>query len=255
VATDLIFLHFGHTLQCSAVVDKCFDGYSTLQYMRRGGVELSYDRQAFLLEGEWFWPAYPGPLIWFHVAPGYPWWEHRYAAFRGPLLNRWVAEGLFPMRPQPAPRPRFYAKRFDELLRQLERPDRWGTLRAVNLLERLLIDLAEARAQPGEREPWLVQVMETLAAGQNTDYALLASEAGMALSTLRRRFRQAVGTSLHAYALQCKIARARGMLSETDRPMKAIAEELGYQDIYFFSRQFHQLTGVPPAAYRKSRQR
>lgn len=254
MVADLIFLHFNHVPQCSAVVDKHFDGYATLQYMCRGGIELSYDHQAFLLEGEWFWPAYPGPWIRFHAAPGCPWWEHRYAAFRGPLLNRWIAENLFPLHPQPAPQSRCYATRFDELLRQLERPDRWGTLRATNLLERLLIDLAEARAQPAEREAWLVQVMETITTDDGADYAQLAEQAGMALSTLRRRFRQAVGTSLHAYALQCKIARARALLSETDRPMKAIADELGYQDIYFFSRQFHQLTGVPPAAYRKSRQ-
>jgi len=43
-------------------------------------------------------------------------------------------------------------------------------------------------------------------------------------------------------------------LGETNLPIKEIAERLGYNDVYFFSRQFRKQMGVPPAAYRKSRQ-
>jgi len=76
----------------------------------------------------------------------------------------------------------------------------------------------------------------------------------MGLSTLRRRFRQTTGTSIHAYALQCRIAAAREMLGSTDLAIKEVASRLGYTDVYFFTRQFRQLSGVPPAAYRRSRQ-
>ena len=31
-------------------------------------------------------------------------------------------------------------------------------------------------------------------------------------------------------------------------------QDLGYRDVYFFSRQFRVITGVPPAMYRRSRQ-
>jgi len=50
------------------------------------------------------------------------------------------------------------------------------------------------------------------------------------------------------------VAKARQMLGETELPLKTIADRLGYRDVYFFSRQFRKLSGVPPAAYRRSRQ-
>jgi AraC-like DNA-binding protein len=81
-----------------------------------------------------------------------------------------------------------------------------------------------------------------------------AAESGMALSTLRRRFRQITGTPLHARALQARIARARRLLGESEMPIKAIARQLGYQYVYFFSREFYQQTGHRPAAFRRARQ-
>ena len=41
----------------------------------------------------------------------------------------------------------------------------------------------------------------------------------------------------------------------TDLPVKEIAEQLGYSDVYFFTRQFHRYIGLPPAKFRKIRQR
>ena len=204
----------------------------------------------------WFWPAAPGPHIRFHPAPGHFFWHHRYVAFKGPLVSRWQAEGLLLSKPQEAPRGKHIPRRFDELLTQVQRWNRWGTLRAINLLEGLLLELAEARAQPRAREEWLDPVMEELSARPDAavDYAALARSAGMGLSTLRRRFRAATGTALHTYALECRIASARSMLGETDLPIKTVAETLGYNDVYFFSRQFRKFAGTSPAAYRKSRQ-
>jgi AraC-like DNA-binding protein len=56
------------------------------------------------------------------------------------------------------------------------------------------------------------------------------------------------------YVLQCRANAARQLLTETDLPVKLIARQLGYQDVFFFTRQFRKFTGVPPALYRKSRQ-
>ncbi len=252
---DLVFLHSGHAPRCDARVDKHFDGYWTLQFMSSGGVEVCYDDASQVMEGAWFWTAFPGPHVRFHPAPGYSMWHHRYCAFRGPLVGRWLAEGLFPPEPQHAPNLKRNVSAFDELLAELRRSDRWGAVRALNLLERILIELAEARSPANAPRAWLRPVLDRLEQpGEPPDYERLAEKAGMGLSTLRRRFRQAMGTPLHAYALQCRVAKARSLLGETDLPIKAVAEKLGYSDVYFFSRQFRELSGVPPAAYRKSRQ-
>jgi AraC-like DNA-binding protein len=259
---DLVFLHSNRTVFCDAHVDKWFDGYWTLQFAAEGGVEAFYDDTHYLLPaGEaWFWPAYPGPHIRFHPTPGRLTWDHRYVAFQGPRVVRWIAEGLYPTVPQRAPFPAAEgAARFDALLALIRQPDRWGPARAVNLLESLLLEMAEARnasVPQVSEEPWLTRLLSRLETGDDfsLDYDAFARSYGMATSTLRRRFRNATGTPLHEYALQARIARARDLLGETDLPVKAIAEQLGYGDVYFFTRQFRQSVGVPPATWRKSRQ-
>jgi AraC-like DNA-binding protein len=251
---DLIFLHGSATPRCNTRVDKHFDGYYTMQYMDRGAIDLSHDDRAWRLEGAWCWTAFPGPRIRFAPAVGTGNWSHRYVAFRGARVGRWIADRLYHREPQAAPDGT--TPLFDALLEQSTRGGKWGTLRATNLLEQLLLRLAEARQQPASREPWLETLLARLdRAGEFVpDYEALAGEAGLSLSTLRRKFRAATGTPLHGYVQQCRLAKARHLLGETDWPIKQIAERLGYQDVYFFSRQFRALSGVPPAAFRKSRQ-
>ncbi len=58
--------------------------------------------------------------------------------------------------------------------------------------------------------------------------------------------------AIHMYVLQCRVARAKTLLIETDLPMKLIAQQLGYSDVYYFSRQFHELVGVTPTIYPKT---
>ena len=96
--------------------------------------------------------------------------------------------------------------------------------------------------------------LRELSTDREADYDALAEEIGMTAGTLRRRFRAATGISPHQHVLQLRIAEARQLLGESDEPIKSIAQRLGYRDVYFFSRQFRAVTGVPPAMYRRSRQ-
>jgi len=253
---DLVFLHGQAVARCTHDIDKHFEGYQTLQYMDGGAVELSVGARRFVLEGRWFWSAWPGPRVAFHAAAGHRTWSHRWVAFRGPRVGRWTAEGIFPVWPQASPGGGDYGPRFDELLRESRRGDRWGRRRAIHLLEGLLIELAEARAQASAGESWLGRVIESLdaARGDEVDYEALAEGVGMAESTLRRRFKRATGVPPHVYVVQARVAEARRLLGETTTPIKTIARELGYRDVYFFSRQFRRFVGVPPGVYRRSAQ-
>lgn len=248
---DLIFLHGSPTEHCTARVDKHFDGYYTIQYISAGAVELYYDDTRYLLTPGHYWPAFPGPHIRFHVASGHPWWTHRYIAFCGSVATRWMAEGLIPREPQPAPPDWDNAGELDRLMTLGRSPDRWDQRRARNALERLLVELAATRGRSAEIQPWLETTLAHLNKS-SVHYPKLAREVGLSLSALRRQFKRATGLSLHAYALQCRVSAARELLADTALPVKEIAEQLGYRDVYFFTRQFRQLTGVPPVQYRRS---
>lgn len=221
-------------------------------------MEIAYDDETYLCEGPWFWPAYPGPRTKFNKAEGYPHWFHRHVGFAGSQVVEWIDAGIWLEKPQPVPSGRDYVTLFDEIIDQVKRDNSWGSMRAINLIEQLLIELAEARLsteQAANARPWLNRLLEILEqSGVEPDSLVdFASEEGMSLTTLRRKFRSAMGVSVHHYAIQTRVRRARKMLQETDTPLKVIAEELGYDNVFFFSRQFRQNTGISPGRYRSSR--
>jgi iron complex transport system substrate-binding protein len=74
----------------------------------------------------------------------------------------------------------------------------------------------------------------------------------MSTTTFRRRFKHLTGMPPHRYRLACRVAEARRLLGSSDAPIKQIADELGYTDVFYFSRHFKQMTGVSPAHYRRS---
>lgn len=252
---DIRFLHSNHYKNCRAVVDKHFNGYCSIQLMSQGGVELYYGDRKHELSGRWYWAAFPGPRIRFHVLAPFPWWEHRYVAFQGPHVADLLNAGLIPETPIPASNETDEAL-FDELLNAVSGKGAWAHRKAVNLLENLLIDLKEYQHSARTHEKWLRFALDKLnkAPGRPEDYLKIASEIGISLPTLRKRFRQAMGISLHAYVLNMRLVRARKLLAETTIPIKKIAGQLGYTDVQFFGRQFKKHVGTSPASYRRSGQ-
>ncbi len=65
-----------------------------------------------------------------------------------------------------------------------------------------------------------------------------------------RVFHKVTGQSPRDFLLHTRLMRARHLLAETDLSMAEIAEQLGYADLFFFSRQFKQKVGIPPSTYR-----
>ena len=254
---ELTLLHAAHRPRCVATVDKAFE-YHTIQLMTRGQVELFYDHQRYLINGAWFWPCFPGPRIRFHESPRNQPWEHRYIAFTGPQVTRWQAIGIMPTEPMSLDDDVIgeLVERYDAMLENMNRPGRWGHAQAVNQLESILLLIAEKQTSTQPNPPvWLSNVVKQLAdLDSQPDYQAISTAEHLSLTTLRRHFRQATGTTLHQYRLDLIITEARRRLGHTDMPIKQIANELGYQDVYYFTRQFTQAVGISPARFRRSRQ-
>jgi len=54
------------------------------------------------------------------------------------------------------------------------------------------------------------------------------------------------------YFIRLKIHFACQLLTQTDLKIKEIADRIGYDDPYYFSRLFKQVTGQSPKVYKKS---
>ena len=255
----MILLGVTYAPECRSRIDKHLDGYYTIQYMSSGAVELAYDDDQHLMEGSWFWPAYPGPRTVFHCAPGHDHWFHRHVGFSGELVFEWIDSGLWLTGPQRAPEGCNYAELFDRLIAQASRTDSWGRLRAINLIEQILIQLAEARSAPAAQQnayapEWLPRVIDRITSVSEAQYDAIAAAEGMSASTLRRHFRRAMGLSVHQYVIRRRVEKARSLLCESDLPIKAIADSLGYENQFYFSRQFREVMGVSPGLFRRNRQ-
>lgn len=250
---DLILLAWSNVTHCREDFDKHLVGYSTIQYVCeiQGAFFLAYNEEKYLWrDGNWFFPAFPGPRLRFQAWENGN-WHHRHIAFKGPLLERWRAAGIWLETPQNAHDNCDFGARMDELQLQSARGDRLNHLRAINGLERLLLDLAAAR-QLQARDDWLESVLGKLD-DQTLDFAVLAHEIGLSDTALRRKFKQKTGISMQDYRLNQKIARARVLLSDSALPLKEIAFQLGYRNEFFFARQFKQFVGVAPGVFRRSR--
>jgi AraC family transcriptional regulator, arabinose operon regulatory protein len=254
MAQSIQFLFGQFVPKCNHNINKHFEDYYVLQYMEGGQIDLKIADESFHLQGRWFWSSYPGPRIRFHSSHPSTTWIHRYLAFRGPAAKEWIDSGLFPIAPQHSPTAD-YSERFDQLLDFSRRTDRWSLARASLLLETILTELAEARATPQTVPQWLENSLaEFNTLGAKIDYDRLATEAGMSSRTFRRHFAAAMGMSPQAYAIACRIGHARQMLGGTELPIKTIAQQLGYRDVFFFSRQFTRFSGISPAAYRRTKE-
>lgn len=79
----------------------------------------------------------------------------------------------------------------------------------------------------------------------------LARKLGWSRSHFDREFSKHVGKPPNQFLVSCKMIEARRYLESSEMRVGEIAEQLGYRDIYFFSRQFKSFYGMSPAAYRQ----
>lgn len=248
---EFSFLNGSRTVRCDATVDKHFDGYYTLQYVHRGSVEIFYDDRRYVAKAPAVWPCYPGPHIRFHVLQKGKTWDHRFIAITGKLPCEWMAGGLFMSAPVQLKSPGDIPQTLDLIIHLGLGGHMLYQLKAVNLLENLLIDIS-SQVAIGREEKRLEHMMAFLGDCDNypIDYETLAAQVNMGLSTMRRWFKNKTGMSMHTYVLQARISKARSLLLETDTPIKQVAQSLKFTDVFFFTRQFTKYVGITPAKYR-----
>jgi AraC-like DNA-binding protein len=79
----------------------------------------------------------------------------------------------------------------------------------------------------------------------------LARVAGIGLRKFRDVFKRYQGASPSLFVMQIRIREAAHLLTNTDRPLEAIAEETGFTNRHYLSRVFKKVTGESPVHFRK----
>lgn len=145
---------------------------------------------------------------------------------------------------------------FDALLEILaqDRGDRFAQLCATHLLvaapERLSPILPGHR---NHRDPAIFKVQDWIEShhSQAVSIADMAHEAGLSERTLKRRFQLATRLPPNLYLQRVRVDKAKKLLLASDMSVKAIAYEVGYENVSYFVRLFKTQVGQTPAQWRQ----
>lgn len=81
----------------------------------------------------------------------------------------------------------------------------------------------------------------------------LADHVGMSRAAFTRSFRSAMGSTVHQYVTQRRVAVAMRLLRNTECDLAWIAQETGFSSQSHFTDTFHALTGSTPRRFREQR--
>ncbi|MCK6077317.1 AraC family transcriptional regulator [Paenibacillus silvae] len=80
---------------------------------------------------------------------------------------------------------------------------------------------------------------------------MLAEQFNYSSRHLSMRFKRKTGHSPIDYLIKTRIGKARDLLVRSDATLGDIAAEVGYSDVYYFSRIFKKYVGLSPSLYQK----
>ncbi|MBC8102775.1 MAG: helix-turn-helix domain-containing protein [Cytophagales bacterium] len=82
----------------------------------------------------------------------------------------------------------------------------------------------------------------------------LAGRVGLSVSRLAHLFREQIGQTPQQFVESERMARAQQLLERTGRTVTAIADEVGFENPFYFSLRFKKHTGLSPRDWRQGRQ-
>jgi len=131
--------------------------------------------------------------------------------------------------------------------------DSLANILAVNLLRQFAITQPQLPIyEGGLPQRQLMTILDYIEANldQEIKLAHLAQLLGMSQFHFSHLFKQAMGLSPYQYLLKQRVERAKQLLKQTNRLIADIALECGFNSHSHLSKQFRQLTGMTPKAFR-----
>ena len=141
---------------------------------------------------------------------------------------------------------------FDYLIKPVE------ATQFAQLLDRLRKRLERRyphRNLPATQSAELNAIIQHLNAGlkEKSSLSQLAARFNISPNYICGLFSRHLGTTYSAYLTKIRMELAARLLSTTDKPVKEIAMESGYDDYFYFCRVFREFHSVTPTRYRQGR--
>ncbi len=187
-------------------------------------------------------------------------WELIWTHFRArPEWVEWLdwpeaVPGILRLRLEnPADRQRIL-RQFHLVLEHTRQAMRRRETLAMNALELLLLwcDDLNPRSVYARVDPRIRGVADFICRSFNRPLCMkdLAEQTGLSVSRMSHLFRDEMGLTPQQFIEQQRMRRAAELLSFTSRSVRDIAEDVGFDDPFYFSMRFRKFVGVSPRAYR-----
>ncbi len=258
---DIVRTHScGHFKGCGEIVLNYFkqDAIYTLHYFTTGKFKFKNNKNAWKeFENDHILFFYPEGVYNLSEMNG-QFNEHYYVSFSGKLpdlllrnqvqLNRC----LFKINKN-----KLYRQKFIELLETV-RLASLSSYHQANAILYALLNETVLLLQTNDASTNGVKVIDNFIAYLNQniqnnhlDMADYLKKVGLSQSSFTKKFKSSVGLTPHQYWLSNKINHAKSLLLSTEKNVNEIANLIGMDDEFYFSRLFKKKVGVSPKGYRE----
>lgn len=145
-------------------------------------------------------------------------------------------------------------KRFRDMLQLNASPSPLREALAMNALEEVLLRcaLASPQNETARLDPRIRHALEYIGAhfAHPLTIAQIASECGLSTSRFAHLFRTETGETPQRYLELQRLLRARQLLKFTQEPIHVIAEQVGFENPFYFTLRFKRHSGISPRQWR-----
>jgi len=174
-------------------------------------------------------------------------WDEIYVTFTGPVFDLLRDRGaLSPANPVATVGGSFIAKLRELIVPETDAAEPGTVLRFAAMLADAFPTQTPA---PAWADHAAARVSEDLE--RPLDLASVAQTFGLSAEAFRKRFAREMGTPPAKFRRQRRLEVARELVTQTDWPLRRIADSLGFVDEFHFSRTFRATFGTPPSRLRK----
>lgn len=207
-----------------------------------------------------------GDVVWIHPGLAHAYgpsegrdWTQIYVVMEGAPWLHWAAERVLdPQRPVTRAAPvDLWRRRFERVFEVRGAGDRATALRTVGALTQLMLDLlaTHSEAQRSAEDEWLEE-SQRLLGDIRPGQALLTPQAvarrvGLSYENFRKQFAGRTGRSPGQFQKRRRIERACAAIYQGEHSFKHLAADLGFCDVFHFSKAFKQVVGETPSEFRQ----
>lgn len=185
-------------------------------------------------------------------------WTQIYVVLEGLQWRQWTEAGVLnPQRPVTHAGPvDYWRERLHNLFPPDTTPSRATAQRTLGGVLQTMLDLLatdeESRETPGDA--WLGRSLQLLGGrlGERSPTPqAVAREVGLSYENFRKKFSERMGESPGRYQKRRRIEQACAAIYQGSHTFKELADDLGFCDVFHFSKTFRQVLGETPSEFRR----